>query len=83
MQRRTPPDAKPYVEKYPGDWNSIPQEELRSRIDDVPRDKKIILLCNTGVRSYEAQLNLREFGITNTVTLEGGVAMLKKLGVDI
>ena len=77
---RTFPDAKPYVEKYPGDWNSIPQEELRKRINDVPKDKKIVLVCNTGVRSYEAQLNLREFGINNTVTLEGGVAMLKKIG---
>ena len=63
---------------------NIPQDELRSRIDEVPRDKKIILVCNTGVRSYEAQLNLKELGFENeTFSIEGGVAAVDKVGIDI
>lgn len=76
-------DARPYVEKYEGIWNNIPQDELKSRISEVPKDKDIILVCNTGVRSYEAQLNLFELGYDRNVTVQGGMAFLKKWGMDI
>ncbi len=76
-------NAKPFVEKYPDDWKSIPQDELKTRMDEVPRDKPLVLICNTGVRSYEAQLNLRQKGITNTYNLQGGMATVKKWGFDL
>ena len=76
-------NAKPFVEKYPDDWKSIPQDELRMRMDEVPRDKALVLICNTGVRSYEAQLNLRQMGITNTYNLQGGMATVKEWGLDL
>lgn len=76
-------DGQPYAEKYPGRWVNIPQDELKSRIDEIPGDKEIILVCNTGVRSYEAQLNLLESGRSNTLSIEGGVAAIKKAGIDL
>ena len=76
-------DAKVYEEKYPGIWKGIPQDELLRRMDELPKDKPIVLICNTGVRSYEAQLNLRAMGHTDNVTVFGGVAMLKHWGMDI
>ncbi len=76
-------NAKPFVEKYSDDWKSIPQDELRMRMDEVPRDKPLVLICNTGVRSYEAQLNLRQVGITNTYNLQGGMATVKQWGLDL
>jgi len=76
-------NAKPFAEKYPDDWKSIPQDELKMRMDEVPRDKPLVLICNTGVRSYEAQLNLRQEGITNTYNLQGGMATVKKWGFDL
>ena len=76
-------NAKPFVEKYSDDWKSIPQDELRMRMDEVPRDKPLVLICNTGVRSYEAQLNLRQMGITNTYNLQGGMATVKQWGLDL
>ncbi|MFP4446729.1 MAG: FAD-dependent oxidoreductase, partial [Desulfosudaceae bacterium] len=51
-------DAQPFADKYPEIWKSIPHDELADRMDEVPRDKTLLLVCNTGVRSYEAQLNL-------------------------
>lgn len=77
------PDAKPFVEKYPGAWKSIPQDELKDRIGEVPSGRKIVLVCNTGVRSYEAQLNLRELGFDDTVSVQGGMALLRKYGLGI
>ena len=76
-------NAKPFVEKYADDWKSIPQDELRMRMDEVPRDKPLVLICNTGVRSYEAQLNLRQMGITKTYNLQGGMATVKQWGLDL
>ena len=76
-------NAQPYVERYPDHWKSIPQDELRRRLDEVPRDKKIALICNTGVRSYEAQITLDQVGIRNTFNLQGGMAAVKKLGEEI
>jgi rhodanese-related sulfurtransferase len=76
-------NAEPFVEKYPEYWVSIPQDELRNRMDEVPRDKKIILICNTGVRSFEAQITLDQMGIRDSFNLQGGMAAVKKWGSDI
>ena len=75
-------DAKIFEEKYPDLWKSIPHNELADRMDEVPRDKKLILVCNTGVRSYEAQINLAAKGITDTVSVGAGMASLKQYGMD-
>ena len=49
----------------------------------MPRDKEVVLICNSGVRSYEAMRQLEAAGITNTVNLSGGVAAAKKWGEAI
>lgn len=76
-------NAEDFVEKYPEEWKSIPQDELTARMDEVPRDKNLVLICNTGVRSYEAQITLDQMGIPHTYNLQGGVAALKKWGLDL
>jgi len=76
-------NAEPLVEKYPDNWKNIPQDELRVRIKEVPGDRRIALVCNTGVRSYEAQLILNQMGIEKTYNLQGGMAGLKKWGVEL
>ena len=76
-------NAQPYVERYPACWINIPQDELRDRMEEVPRDKELILLCNSGVRSYEAQVTLEDAGIGNTRNLQGGVGALKKWGIHL
>jgi NADPH-dependent 2,4-dienoyl-CoA reductase/sulfur reductase-like enzyme/rhodanese-related sulfurtransferase len=76
-------NAESFVKKYPQHWRSIPQDELRNRLKEVPKDKRLILICNTGVRSYEAQVTLDQMGFTNSFNLQGGVAALKKWGLDI
>ncbi len=75
-------DARVFEEKYPDIWKSIPHNELHQRLDEVPKDKKLVLICNTGVRSYEAQINLKAKGFENTVSVGAGVASLKQCGID-
>ncbi len=76
-------NAEPYVNKYPQEWKSIPQDELRARLEEVPLDKRIVLICNTGVRSYEAQITLDQAGLRESYNLQGGMAAVKKWGLDL
>ncbi len=80
---RAPANAQALVEKYPGRWINIPVDELRVRMNEVPRDKQIIVFCNAGSRSYEAQLLLEDAGISGTLYLEGGLAVTRKIGLDL
>lgn len=80
---RSPENAASFVEKYPGFWQNIPTEELRDKIGRVPEARELILVCNTGGRSYEAQLILADNGITNTRNLEGGMGVLKRWGLEL
>lgn len=77
---RGPANAAPFVERYGDRWLNIPQETLNRRMDEVPRDKRLLLVCNSGARSYEAMRQLDRAGIGNTVNVQGGVAALKKSG---
>jgi rhodanese-related sulfurtransferase len=64
----------------PGEWHAVPLEETESRIREFPRDRLVALVCNTGLRSYDAQLVLARHGITNTVNTYGGMQALMKSG---
>lgn len=64
-------------------WLSIPQDELQARIAEVPEDKELIVLCNTGLRAYEAQLALDSSGRANNRTVSGGLSALNRMGVTL
>ncbi len=75
-------NAAPYVERYPEFWKNIPQGQLRHRLHEVPQDKKILLICNTGGRSYEAQCILKAAGRNDTLDVPGGMGLLRQCGFD-
>lgn len=83
LDMRAMDNAKPYLEQLAPHWVHLPQETLGGRADEVPRDKDVVLVCNSGVRSYEAQVMLDAAGVTNTWNLAGGVAAVKKWGEPI
>lgn len=57
--------------KIPGSVN-IPVDKLRNRISEVPKDKKIVIYCQIGLRGYLAHRILRQSGFDNVVNLSGG-----------
>ncbi|NCU05296.1 MAG: CoA-disulfide reductase, partial [Chitinophagaceae bacterium] len=57
--------------KIPGAIN-IPVDELRYRLDEIPRNKRIYIYCEAGLRGYLAQRILRQNGCTDVVNLSGG-----------
>ncbi|MEW6388426.1 MAG: FAD-dependent oxidoreductase [Thermodesulfobacteriota bacterium] len=78
---RGPANAAPYVAHFGDRWRNIPQETLKHRFDEIPRDKRLLVVCNSGVRSYEALRQLETAGLCNAVNLQGGIAALKKSGL--
>jgi rhodanese-related sulfurtransferase len=83
VDTRLAANAVPLVEKYGDEWINIPEEELAARIDEIPRDKTVMLVCNTGLRSFESQLILDRLGLTNTKSVAGGMVAIHKIGGDI
>jgi NADPH-dependent 2,4-dienoyl-CoA reductase/sulfur reductase-like enzyme/rhodanese-related sulfurtransferase len=62
----------------------IPVDELRFRLDEVPRDRPILVHCRSGFRSHLAIRILKEKGWADVRNLTGGyVAMTALGGFDI
>jgi rhodanese-related sulfurtransferase len=68
-----PPDGRPFVldvrtteeyaEGHLPDAVNIPIDDLRSRLDEIPRDRNIAAYCQVGQRGYLATRILRQAGL--------------------
>ena len=58
---------------------NIPINELRNRTDEIPKDKKVVLFCNTGYTSYCASRILIQKGFNNVYSFMGGLEFYKEL----
>lgn len=52
---------------------SIPLGELTNQIDELPRDRPLVLHCKSGTRSARGVEQLQEAGFTNVSHLAGGI----------
>lgn len=50
----------------------IPLGAIRSRLDQIPRDKRVVAYCKTSLRAWEAICILAGYGYTNVEILDGG-----------
>ena len=62
---------------------NIPLGYLTDRLNDVPRDKPVVVHCQAGSRSAIAASVLRARGLTNVMNLTGGFAAWQKAGHTI
>jgi len=51
---------------------NIPVNQLRGRLQEIPKDKPIIIYCAVGLRGYIASRILLENGFTDVQNLSGG-----------
>lgn len=58
---------------------NIPIDEIRKRTDEIPKDKKVVLFCNTSYTSYCASRILIQKGYNNVYSLCGGFELYKEL----
>ena len=71
---RTPGEYRD--EHIPGVVN-IPLDELEKRIGEIPKDKKVVLICRTGSRSAQGTRLLRSKGFNNVYNSTGGMSTWK------
>ena len=51
---------------------NIEVDKIRERLDEIPKDKKIIIYCGVGLRGYFAARILMQKGFKDVVNLSGG-----------
>lgn len=71
--------------RQPEEWNEahipgstlIPLDQLPNRINELPRDKEIVVVCRSGNRSAQGRDILLEAGFTNVTSMAGGLNQWK------
>jgi molybdopterin/thiamine biosynthesis adenylyltransferase/rhodanese-related sulfurtransferase len=67
--------------REPHEWNAghlpeakhIPLAQVPSRLDEIPRDREVVMICRSGARSAHAQQFLRQSGYEKVLNLAGGM----------
>jgi len=65
------------------DVANIPVGFLGDRLAEIPRDRPVVMQCQTGARSAIAASVLRAKGLTNVVSLVGGFADWERAGLPV
>jgi rhodanese-related sulfurtransferase len=58
----------------------IPLDELSGRIGEVPRNREVVVVCRTGVRSAQGLAILRQAGYTRAASMTGGMLAWQAAG---
>jgi len=74
--------------RQPEEWNEyhvpgstlIPLGELETRAKELPRDKKIVVVCRSGNRSATGRDILLKAGFPQVTSLAGGLSQWKAAG---
>jgi len=61
---------------------NIPAQELRERLSEIPKDKKVVLYCAKGFTSYIASRILTQSGFNNIYSLSGGIMLYEEIIKD-
>ncbi|MDX9991660.1 MAG: rhodanese-like domain-containing protein [Anaerolineales bacterium] len=65
------------------DTTLIPLKELAGRVNEVPKDAKILVVCNSGNRSDEGRDILKKAGYSDVTSMDGGVSNWRELGYPV
>ena len=76
-----PAKAGQAVQAQHPEWHSIPLEEIAARVNEVPKDRPVAIICNTGLRAYDSLLILARNGITDVFNSTGGMQAVGKMGL--
>ncbi len=57
--------------------------ELANRLDEIPRDKEVIVTCRSGNRSEQVTDFLRQNGFDNVHNMTGGILDWQAAGYSV
>ena len=60
--------------------NLIPLGELASRVDELPKDQEIVVVCHSGNRSAKGRDILLKAGFTQVTSMAGGMTQWEAAG---
>ena len=71
-----------------GEWDEIhvpnatliPLDELESRLNELPKDQEIVVMCRSGNRSQTGRDILRSAGFKSVTSMDGGIVDWKAAG---
>jgi rhodanese-related sulfurtransferase len=74
--------------RQPEEWNEfhvpdstlIPLSELAARVDELPKDQEIVIVCRSGNRSTQGRDILLDAGFTQVTSMAGGLTQWKAAG---
>lgn len=61
----------------------LPMHLIPLKMNDLPKDKDVILYCRSGARSYHACAYLMQQGIMNVINVRGGIISWAQNGYEI
>lgn len=61
----------------------LPMHLIPLRINDLPKDKDVVLYCHSGARSYHACAYLAQQGFDNAINLRGGILGWARSGFQL
>ena len=61
----------------------LPMHLIPVKLNELPRDKTVVLYCHSGSRSYHATAYLAQQGMNNAVNLRGGILAWARGGFEI
>ncbi len=61
----------------------IPMSQLGVRMDEVPKDRPILMICASGSRSQSATAYLRQQGWEDVGSVAGGIDGWERLGLPV
>jgi rhodanese-related sulfurtransferase len=74
--------------REPDEWNEahisgatlVPLGELASRVNELPKDQEIVVVCRSGNRSAQGRDILLDNGFTQVTSMAGGINQWKAAG---
>lgn len=79
---RDPGEVAVFAFDVPGALN-IPLFELEQRWAEVPRDRPVVFVCQSGARSLKATYFLQYHGYTNVSNMNGGIVKWSAKGFPV
>lgn len=61
----------------------LPLNELKDRMDALPKDRPVITVCHAGMRSGQATVILKQGGFSRLANMRGGMLMWQQLGLPV
>jgi rhodanese-related sulfurtransferase len=61
----------------------VPLDQLPARLNEIPRDREIVVVCRSGNRSQQGRDILLDAGFTQVTSMRGGLSEWREAGYPI